>query len=98
MACSTAALAVGLTCGEPLTTRDTVPRPTPACAATSSSVGRPADRGRGLDVISGTAVLTSGSELTYFMVSASSALARPLRAITPAYQDALALVIRRCVG
>src|SRR5690606_40864028 len=38
---STAARAAGLTCGEPLTTRDTVPRPTPARAATSSRVGRP---------------------------------------------------------
>src|SRR5436190_23054522 len=39
MARCTAARACGLTCGEPLTTRDTVPRPTPARAATWSSVG-----------------------------------------------------------
>src|SRR5690606_411756 len=43
---STAARAAGLTCGEPLTTRDTVPRPTPARAATSSRVGRPPERAR----------------------------------------------------
>ena len=36
----------GLTCGDPFTTRDTVPRPTPARAATASRVGRPADRVR----------------------------------------------------
>src|SRR6185369_12196410 len=46
MASSTAAFADADTCGEPLTTRDTVPRPTPARAATSSRVGRPADRMR----------------------------------------------------
>src|SRR5690606_24002665 len=43
---STAARAAGLTCGDPLTTRDTVPRPTPARAATSSRVGRPPERAR----------------------------------------------------
>src|SRR5262245_33529235 len=52
MACWTAAFASGLTCGEPLTTRDTVPRPTPARAATSSSVGRPADRLRWVGISS----------------------------------------------
>ena len=43
-AASTASGPSRLTCGEPLITRETVPRPTPARAATSSSVGRPADR------------------------------------------------------
>jgi len=38
---STAALARSLTRGEPLMTRETVPRPTPARTATSSKVGRP---------------------------------------------------------
>src|SRR5690606_18928493 len=46
IAFSTAWRARGLTCGEPLITRDTVPRPTPARAATWSRVGRPADRVR----------------------------------------------------
>ncbi|GAA2628299.1 hypothetical protein Adu01nite_63750 [Paractinoplanes durhamensis] len=41
MASSTAALARGLTWADPFTTRDTVPRPTPARTATSSRVGRP---------------------------------------------------------
>ena len=44
IAASTAALACGLTWGDPLRTRDAVPRPTPARAATASSVGRPGDR------------------------------------------------------
>src|SRR6266542_3846882 len=39
MACSTRARRSGLTRGEPLTTRDTVARETPASAATCSSVG-----------------------------------------------------------
>src|SRR5215217_6479757 len=51
MAFSTTARASGLTCGDPFTTRETVPRPTPACAATWSSVGRPADRARGVRTI-----------------------------------------------
>jgi hypothetical protein len=46
IASSTAALALGLTCADPLTTRDTVPRPTPARSATWSRVGRPVDRDR----------------------------------------------------
>src|SRR5258706_8878321 len=45
MARSTASRAPSLTWGDPLTTRDAVPRPTPARAATSSRVGRPGDRG-----------------------------------------------------
>jgi hypothetical protein len=40
MACSTASRAPMLTFGEPLITRETVPRPTPARTATASSVGR----------------------------------------------------------
>src|SRR4051812_43626815 len=40
MARSTASRDSGLTFGEPLITRETVPRPTPARAATASSVGR----------------------------------------------------------
>lgn len=40
-AASTAARVASLTRGEPLITRETVPRPTPARAATSSRVGRP---------------------------------------------------------
>src|SRR5690606_39756330 len=44
MAASTASRALALTLGEPLITRDTVPRPTPARAATSSSVGLPPGR------------------------------------------------------
>src|SRR5690606_29015936 len=40
MACSTALRAFSLTFGDPLITRETVPRPTPARAATASSVGR----------------------------------------------------------
>ncbi|GGO88817.1 hypothetical protein GCM10012280_30500 [Wenjunlia tyrosinilytica] len=39
MASCTAALACSLTLGDPLMTRETVPRPTPARTATSSSVG-----------------------------------------------------------
>ena len=39
MACSTRARVASLTLGLPLRTRDTVPRPTPACAATSAIVG-----------------------------------------------------------
>ncbi len=40
-AASTAALVCSLTLEDPLITRDTVPRPTPARTATSSRVGRP---------------------------------------------------------
>src|SRR4051812_16240075 len=46
MARSTASRASGLTFGDPLTTRETVPRPTPARAATASRVGRACVRSR----------------------------------------------------
>src|SRR4029453_14946516 len=44
MALSTASRVLALTCVDPFITRDTVPRPTPARAATASSVGRSAGR------------------------------------------------------
>src|SRR5690606_14728777 len=46
MAASTAARVSSATLGEPLMTRETVPRPTPAWRATVSRVGRPALRPR----------------------------------------------------
>ena len=49
MAARTASRARGLTCGESLMTRDTVPRETPASAATASRVGRTPVPGCGWD-------------------------------------------------
>ena len=47
---NTASRASTDTCGDPFTTRDAVPRPTPANAATSSNVGRPEDLVRWTDM------------------------------------------------